>query len=39
MPHLAHHIGRLAIFFGILAVIGIVAALRERRLRARSRGE
>jgi hypothetical protein len=34
MPHLAHHIGRLAIFFGVLAVIGILAALRERRLRA-----
>jgi hypothetical protein len=35
MPHFAHHIGRLAIFFGVLAVIGIFAALRERRLRGR----
>jgi len=35
MHHFAHHIGRLAIFFGILAVIGILAALRERRMQAK----
>ena len=33
--HLGHHVGRLAIFFGVLALIGILAALRERRLRSR----
>jgi len=33
-----HHLGRLAIFFTLLAVIGFVAAWRERRAR-RAKGE
>jgi crotonobetainyl-CoA:carnitine CoA-transferase CaiB-like acyl-CoA transferase len=31
------HLGRLALLFGVLAVIGIVAALRERAARGRGR--
>jgi len=25
------HLGRIALFFGVLAIIGFIAALRERR--------
>jgi len=32
-----HHLGRLAIFFGVLATVGIFAALRERKSRAKPR--
>ncbi len=28
-----HHLGRLAIFFGVLAIIGFIAAARERKAR------
>ncbi len=31
------HLGRLAVFFGILAIVGIVAALSERKTRAKLR--
>jgi hypothetical protein len=31
------HIGRLAIFFGVLAIVGLLAALRERKARLQSR--
>jgi hypothetical protein len=33
MPHLGHHLGRLALFFGVLALIGFLAAARERKAR------
>ena len=29
------HLGRLAVFFGVLALVGVVAALSERKARAR----
>jgi hypothetical protein len=32
-----HHLGRLALFFGVLAIVGLVAALSERKTRARLR--
>ena len=32
-----HHLGRLAIFFGVLAIIGFFAAARERKLRLERR--
>lgn len=32
-----HHLGRLAIFFGVLAIIGLVAAARERKMRLERR--
>jgi hypothetical protein len=31
------HLGRLAIFFGLLALVGVVAALSERRTRMKLR--
>ena len=31
------HLGRLAIFFGLLALVGVLAALSERRTRAKLR--
>jgi hypothetical protein len=31
------HLGRLALFFGLLAIVGLVAALSERKTRARLR--
>ncbi len=32
-----HHIGRLALFFGLLAIVGLIAALSERKTRAKLR--
>jgi hypothetical protein len=32
------HLGRLALFFGVLAIVGLVAALSERKTRAKLRG-
>jgi hypothetical protein len=32
-----HHLGRLALFFGVLAIVGLVAALSERKTRAKLR--
>jgi len=29
------HLGRLAVFFGVLALVGVFAALSERKARAR----
>jgi hypothetical protein len=31
------HLGRLALFFGLLAIVGLVAALGERKTRAKLR--
>jgi hypothetical protein len=31
------HLGRLALFFGVLAIVGVVAALSERKTRAKLR--
>jgi hypothetical protein len=31
------HLGRLALFFGVLAVVGLFAALSERKTRAKLR--
>jgi hypothetical protein len=31
------HLGRLALFFGVLAIVGLVAALSERKTRAKLR--
>lgn len=31
------HLGRLALFFGVLALVGLVAALSERKTRAKLR--
>jgi hypothetical protein len=39
MSPLGHHLVRLCVFFGALFVVGIVAALRERREKLRRRGK
>ena len=31
------HLGRLAVFFGVLAIVGLIAALGERKTRAKLR--
>jgi hypothetical protein len=31
------HLGRLAIFFGVLAIVGLLAAVSERKTRAKLR--
>ncbi len=31
------HLARLALFFGVLAIVGVIAALSERRTRTRLR--
>lgn len=31
------HLGRLALFFGVLAIVGLVAALSERKTRTKLR--
>jgi hypothetical protein len=37
MSPLAHHLVRLSLFFGVLFVVGLIAALNERREKLRRR--